>query len=39
MDDMYNSLEKEFDSLTTDEAVKESLISNEYDFTSEGDIY
>lgn len=36
---IYKELEAEYEYLTSDEAVKESLIINEYDFTAEGDIY
>ena len=32
-------LKKEFEYLTSDEAIKETLVSNEYDFTAEGEMY
>lgn len=36
---LYNDLEIEYDGLTSDEAVRESLIANEYDYTIDGTIY
>ncbi len=38
MDWIYKQLEKEYEYLTSDEAIKESLIANDYDFTNEGRI-
>jgi hypothetical protein len=34
--ELYSSLEKEYDYLTSDEAVKETLIDNDYEFDEEG---
>ena len=34
--ELYRSLEKEYDYLTSDEAVKETLIDNDYEFDEEG---
>ena len=34
---MYSSLEAEYDYLTSDEAVRESIIANEYEFTENGE--
>ncbi len=36
--DLYRSLEKEYDYLTSDEAVKETLIDNDYKFDEEGNL-
>lgn len=36
--DLYRDLEKEYDDLTSDESVKETLISNDYEFDEEGNI-
>jgi hypothetical protein len=36
--DLYRSLEKEYDYLTSDESVKETLIDNDYKFDKEGNI-
>ena len=36
--DLYRKLEKEYDSLTSDEAVKETLIDNDYKFDEEGNL-
>lgn len=36
--DLYRNLEKEYDHLTSDESVKETLISNDYEFDEEGNI-
>lgn len=33
---IYKSLEAEYDYLTTDEAVRESILANEYEFTEDG---
>jgi len=35
----YKSLESQYGYLTSDEGIKESLISNEYQFTKDGDIF
>ena len=35
---IYKRLETEYDALTSDEAVKEALIANEYDFNEDGSI-
>lgn len=35
-DDLYQSLEKEYDFLTSDEIVKETLIGNDYEFDEKG---
>jgi len=37
MDWIYSQLEKSYDYLTSDEAVEESLVANEVEFTEEGD--
>jgi hypothetical protein len=37
-DEIYKELSDEYDYRTTDEAVKETLIENEYQFTLEGKI-
>ena len=37
--DLYRRLEKEHDSLTSDESVKETLINNDYMFYEDGEIY
>lgn len=34
--DIYRSLEKEYEYLTGDEAIKETTLSNDYEFTSDG---
>jgi hypothetical protein len=39
MDWLYLTLEKEYEYLTSEETIKESLIANEYDFTEDGKIY
>ncbi len=36
---LYASLEKEYDYLTSDECIKQNLISNEYEYTEDGKIY
>lgn len=36
--DLYRSLEKEHDHLTSDDAVKETLIDNDYEFDEEGNL-
>lgn len=36
--DLYRNLEKEYDFLTSDEAVKETLIDNDYQFDEEGNL-
>lgn len=36
--DLYRNLEKEYDFLTSDEAVKETLVDNDYEFDEDGDI-
>lgn len=36
---IYKDLEKEYEYLTSDEAVKESLITNDYQFTEDGKIF
>ena len=36
--DLYRSLEKEYDHLTSDEAVKETLVDNDYEFDEEGNL-
>ena len=36
--DLYRSLEKEYDHLTSDDAVKETLIDNDYEFDEEGNL-
>lgn len=36
--ELYGSLEKEYDYLTSDEAVKETLIDNDYEFDEEGNL-
>jgi len=36
--DLYRRLEREYDHLTSDESVKETLISNDYEFDEEGNI-
>lgn len=36
---LYSALEKEYNHLTSDEAIKEHLIINEYLFTEEGEVY
>ena len=38
MNCIYSALQKEYDYLISDESIKETLISNEYEFTKEGDI-
>lgn len=37
--ELYKQLEDAFDTLTSDEEVKETLLANEYEFTSDGKIY
>jgi hypothetical protein len=37
--EIYKSLESEYDYLTSDEIIAESLIINEYEFTEDGKIY
>ena len=37
--DLYSTLEKEYTHLTSDESILESLESNEYEFTEDGNIY
>lgn len=37
--EIYRDLEKEYHDLTADEAVQEALISNDYEFTANGDIW
>lgn len=39
LEDYSISLKKEYEYLTSEDAVKDSLISNDYDFTIEGDLY
>lgn len=39
LNDYLNILRKEYEYLTSDEAIKETLIANEYDFTENGKIY
>lgn len=39
MREIYSTLESEYDYLTSDEAVDETIIANEWEFTSEGDFY
>ena len=36
---VYRNLENEYDHLTSDEAITEFLIANEYEFTGNGKIY
>lgn len=36
---IYRELEKEYDYLTSEEVIKETLIANEYEFTLDGKIY
>ena len=36
--DLYRDLEKEYDHLTSDESVKETLIDNDYEFDEDGNI-
>jgi hypothetical protein len=36
---IYRQLEREYDYLTSDEAIAESIIANEYEFTEEGERY
>ena len=37
--ELYRNLEKEYNFLTSEEAIKETLICNDYEFTSDGEIY
>lgn len=37
--ELYNNLEREHEHLTSPDAIKETLICNEYEFTEDGEIY
>jgi hypothetical protein len=37
--ELYKTLEKEYDYLTSDEQIVEALRDNDYDFTDDGDMY
>lgn len=39
LEDYLQMLKNEFEYLTSDEAIKETLIANDYDFTADGSIY